>query len=84
MSVLQQLIQERLQLAFAPAVLDIIDDGHKHVGHAGSKDGAGHFTVKIQADCFAGLSRIEIHRQIYTVLADLMPHRIHALCILNL
>ena len=74
-------IQTRLQAAFLPARLEVIDDSHKHVGHAGSKGGAGHFTVKIQSARFAGLSRVEIHRQIYQVLADLIPEKIHALCI---
>lgn len=75
------LIKERLQAAFSPTELEVINDSHKHIGHAGSKDGAGHFTVKIRASCFVGVSRIETHRQIYRVLADLIPHKIHAISI---
>lgn len=77
-----ELIQQRLQLAFSPEALEIIDDSHHHIGHAGSKDGAGHYTVKIKASCFAGLTRIETHKKIYSVLQDLIPHPIHALRIL--
>ena len=76
-----ELIKERLQAAFSPTELEVIDDSHKHIGHAGSKDGAGHFTIKICASCFIGLSRIEAHKQIYRVLEDLIPHKIHAISI---
>lgn len=74
-----KLIQDRLQNAFSPLHLEVIDDSHKHVGHAGSKGGAGHYTVVIAADCFAQQSRIEAHRHVYQVLNDLIPEQIHAL-----
>lgn len=74
-----ELIYERLQHAFSPTQLEVIDDSHKHIGHAGSQDGAGHFTVRIHATMFVGLSRVETHKRIYQVLADLIPHQIHAL-----
>ncbi len=75
------LIKERLQAAFSPTELEVMDDSHQHIGHAGSKDGAGHFTVKIRASCFAGVSRVDAHKQIYRVLEDLIPHKIHAISI---
>jgi BolA protein len=74
-----QIITERLQQAFSPEKLDVIDDSDKHRGHAGSRDGAGHYTVIITAHCFAGKSRIVVHREIYQVLNDLIPREIHAL-----
>jgi len=74
-----QLIRERLTKAFLPTVLDVIDDSQKHIGHAGSVGGAGHYTVIIAAPDFSGKSRIDIHREIYQVLDDLIPHEIHAL-----
>jgi BolA protein len=79
-----ELIQERLQTAFSPVELQVIDDSHQHIGHEGSKDGAGHFTVNIRAASFVGLSRIEAHKRIYHVLEDLIPHKIHALRIIIL
>lgn len=74
-----QTIQDRLKTAFSPTELAIIDDSHKHIGHAGSQDGAGHYTVKIAADCFNNQSRVTIHREIYSVLSDMIPNEIHAL-----
>ena len=74
------LIRERLTQALAPAQLDIIDDSHQHAGHAAA-GGAGHFTVLIVTDRFAGMSALERHRLVYASVGDLMPHEIHALSI---
>jgi len=75
------LIRERLQNKFSPSYLDVIDDGYKHHGHEGSKGGAGHYTVVIVAESLKGKSRIMAHREIYQVLNDLIPDKIHALVI---
>jgi len=75
------LMQERLEKVFSPESLQIEDDSAQHAGHAGSKGGAGHYTVEIAAAAFQGKSRIMIHREIYAVLDDLMPQEIHALII---
>jgi BolA family transcriptional regulator, general stress-responsive regulator len=74
-----KIITERLQCQFFPASLEVIDDSDKHIGHSGSQGGAGHYTVVIQADCFKNKSRVDVHREIYAVLNDLIPHEIHAL-----
>jgi BolA protein len=74
-----QLIRERLQKAFFPIQLEVLDDSHKHKGHAGSVGGAGHYTVIIAANCFMEKERVEVHRAIYNVLSDLIPDQIHAL-----
>ena len=76
-----QIMRERLQEAFAPTALEIIDDSDKHKGHAGSRDGAGHYTVQIAAKSLAEKSRVDAHREIYVVLNDLIPLEIHALII---
>ena len=72
-------IYEKLQEAFSPTQLVVIDDSAKHAGHAGSANGAGHYTIVIAAECFKHQSRIVIHREIYAVLNHLIPHEIHAL-----
>lgn len=72
-------IKKRLTEKFSPTRLDVIDDSEKHKGHAGSAGGAGHYTVIISANCFSGKSRVDIHREIYDVLNDLIPHEVHAL-----
>ena len=72
-------MRERLQAAFAPEVLKVIDDSHKHVGHAGARDGRGHFRVEIRSEAFAGLSSLARHRAVYASLGDMMTTDIHAL-----
>ena len=74
-------IRERLQGAFEPEVLEVRDDSAMHAGHAGARDGAGHYSVTIRADAFRGRNRIERHRLVYEALADMMPKEIHALSI---
>ena len=70
-----------LRAAFAPDVLEIVDDSHRHVGHAGARDGRGHFSVEIRSEAFAGLSSVARHRAVYTALGDMMAADIHALSI---
>ena len=70
-----------LSEALSPDELLVKDQSHLHSGHAGAKDGRGHFEVIIVADAFHGRSRIECHRLIYEVLGDLMTTDIHALSI---
>jgi len=74
-------IRERLQRAFVPGRLEIRDDSALHAGHAGARDGAGHYAVTIRAEAFRGRTRIQRHRMVYEALADLMPKEIHALSI---
>jgi len=74
-----QLITERLTKAFSPSKLEVIDECHLHIGHAGAENGAGHYAVVIQSDAFKGLIPIKAHRLIYQELDDLIPHEIHAL-----
>lgn len=72
-------IRERLQAAFAPAVLEVVDEGHKHAGHA--SEGKGHFHVRMVSEAFAGKSPIQRHRMVYASLDGLMDNGIHALSI---
>ena len=73
-------IRERLA-SLAPTQLTLLDDSAKHVGHPGAAGGGGHYTLQIVAPAFSGMSRIARHRAVYDKLADLIPHRIHALAI---
>lgn len=74
-------IRTRINEALAPTVLEIQDDSHMHVGHAGAAGGAGHYSVRIVADVFSGKSSIERHRAVYMAVNDMMPAEIHALSI---
>jgi BolA protein len=65
----------------APSELAIEDEGHLHVGHAGARDGRGHFRVRIIAAAFSGQPLLARHRRIYAALGDLMQTDIHALAL---
>lgn len=73
-------MQAKLAARFAPLRLDIVDDSHRHAGHAGAHpEGESHFTVTIVSDAFAGLSRVARQRLVYQALAEELATRVHAL-----
>ena len=74
-------LTERLSHAFEPEHLEVVDDSHRHAGHAGAADGRGHFTVLITSSRFAGLSTLKRHRLVYEAVGDMMTTDIHALSI---
>lgn len=75
-------LREKLVQEFSPMRLDIIDDSDKHQGHAGHREGGeSHFTVIIESDAFAGLSRVDRQRRINKVLAEELAGPVHALSI---
>lgn len=79
-----ELMRERLQLALQPTALEIIDESHLHAGHAGARDGRGHFRVRVVSQAFRGQRPLARHRLIYAALGELMTTDIHALSILAL
>lgn len=74
------MIRERLEKTFSPQHLEILDESHRHAGHA-SAGGAGHFDVDIVSDAFKGKSLIQRHRLVYDAVDDIMHTEIHALSI---
>lgn len=74
-------IRERLLDALDPELLEIADESHLHAGHAGARDGRGHFRVMVVSPAFAGQTRIQRHQLIYAALGVLMQTDIHALSI---
>lgn len=75
-------ITQKLRQAFAPVALEVVNDSHRHAGHAGSPgSGESHFSIEVVSDRFAGKSRVERHRMVNEVLAEELKGRIHALAI---
>jgi BolA protein len=74
-------IEERLTAAFHPTVLDVVNESHRHAGHAGD-DGSGesHFHVTIRAAAFGPMSRVARHRAVHQALGDL-NRRVHAIAL---
>ena len=80
-------VKDRIEAALAqglhPEALTVIDESHQHAGHMGSRAGGEtHFRVRVTAEAFAGVGRVERHRRINALLADeLRPDGVHALAI---
>lgn len=74
-------IRAAIEAALAPVSLEIEDESHRHAGHAGAKDGRGHFRVDVVSAAFAGLNPIARHRAVYAAMGELMSTDIHALAI---
>jgi BolA protein len=74
-------IRASLSAALAPQILDIEDESQRHAGHAGARDGRGHFRVRIVAAAFTGLPLIKRHQRVYAALGDMMRTDIHALAL---
>ena len=78
-------IRRKLIERLAPIRLDILDESHRHAGHAGARPaGETHFAVTIVAAGFAGLNRVARQRLVYEILADELATRVHALSLTTL
>jgi BolA protein len=74
-------IRAAIEAALAPASLAVVDDSARHAGHAGARDGRGHFNVEVVAEAFAGRAPLARHRMVYAAVGTLMDTDIHALSI---
>jgi BolA protein len=77
-------IRKKLTAAFAPQSLEVVDESHRHAGHAGAtrddgSQGETHFHVRLVSAAFEGVSRVERQRRVYAVLADELKGPVHAL-----
>jgi BolA protein len=79
---MKQQIADKLNEAFAPQSLDVVDESHRHEGHAGHRPGGEtHYRIHIVSTAFDGKSRIERHRMINATLAAELGAGVHALAI---
>jgi BolA protein len=74
-------IRSLLQAALQPSQLEVGDDSHLHVGHAGAASGGGHYSVRIVSDRFEGQRLVMRHRLVYDAVQGMMHTDIHALAI---
>ncbi|WP_461621562.1 BolA family protein [Bradyrhizobium sp. 23AC] len=80
--VMKDTISNKLQEAFTPESLEVVDESHLHEGHAGHRPGGEtHFRVYIVSQAFKGKSRVERHRMINSALAAELSGSVHALAI---
>ncbi|MGO9675553.1 MAG: BolA family protein [Methylocella sp.] len=82
-------IRTKLEAGFSPVLLEIVDESHKHAGHAHAAERPGragaagetHFKVKVVSPAFKGKSLVERHRAINAALATELNAGVHALSI---
>lgn len=74
-------IRSAIQFALEPSSLEIVDQSHRHAGHAGARDGRGHFDVLVVSDSFNGKLPLARHRMVFAAVGELMQTDIHALSI---
>ena len=81
---MHDIITTKLTAAFAPQSLEVVDESHRHAGHAGAtrddgSQGETHFHVRIVSAAFDGVARVERQRRVYAALADELKGPVHAL-----
>jgi BolA protein len=75
----RSLIETRLRERLDADPVVVVDESHRHAGHAGARSGGGHFRAVIVSPRFEGKSAVERQRMVYAALAGEMGSEIHAL-----
>ena len=82
MGAVTETIRRKLEAAFSPTRLELVDESDRHHGHAGhSGSGESHFNLRIEAEAFAGKARVMRQRLVMQVLAEELAGPVHALSI---
>lgn len=77
-----KIMETKLQAAFHPSYLELMDESNQHHGHSGAHpSGESHFRVCIAAKAFEGLGRVAQHRLVNAALSQELKSRVHALAI---
>lgn len=80
----QQRMVNILTQALAPAALEVIDESHQHIGHAGARpEGETHYRVIVTSPVFIGQSRVERHRTVNALLQPEFDRGLHALAMVT-
>jgi BolA protein len=76
-------IEAALRENLLPERLEVIDESHQHAGHQPNVtgDGESHMRVRIVSAAFAGMSRIDRHRTVNTLLKPELDAGLHALAV---
>jgi BolA protein len=75
-------IAAALNAAFPPAEVQVVDDSHRHAGHAGAAPGGEtHYSVRVVSPAFAGLGRVARSRAVHEALAAEFAGGMHALAL---
>jgi BolA protein len=74
----EQQIQLKLDQAFKPMHLEIVNESHMHNV---PKDSESHFKVVLVTHEFDGLNKVKQHQAVYKALAEELAGAVHALAL---
>jgi BolA protein len=74
---MEQVIRNKVELEFAPQVLEVLNESHMHAGPAANS----HFNVTVVSVAFEGKRPVARHQMIYKVLANELAGEVHALAL---
>jgi BolA protein len=75
---IEQQINNKLAVAFAPKILNVENESHNHSSRPGNET---HFKVTLVSEQFAGLSAVARHRAVYAALQQELQGGVHALAL---
>ena len=80
---MKSVIAGKLEAAFSPERLEVLNESHMHAGHQPGFDGEGetHMRIRIVASAFSGMSRVARHRAINDVVKAELDAGLHALAV---
>ncbi|WP_234189577.1 BolA family transcriptional regulator [Shinella sp. NM-101] len=76
-------IAGKLEAAFSPERLEVVNESHLHAGHQPGFDGEGetHMRIRIVSAAFSGMSRVARHRAINEAVKAELDAGLHALAV---
>lgn len=74
---MDQIITNKIEQAFRPQELIILNESHLHAGPAASS----HFNVTLVSEQFEGKRPVARHQMVYKVLADELAGEVHAIAL---
>ena len=73
-------IKEKIKTSLGLTNIEVVNNSHLHNHHSSSpKNGNSHFQIIVSSHEMKGLSRIKIHKRIYSELKAEMSDYIHSL-----
>tara|TARA_B100000029_G_scaffold259142_1_gene255816 strand:+ start:956 stop:1210 length:255 start_codon:yes stop_codon:yes gene_type:complete len=75
-------VKEKINNKIKPENIILIDNSNLHAGHKSFDSSKLHLKIIIKSKKLKSMSKIEAHKQIFSILKDEMKSKIHALEIL--
>ena len=79
MTTFVQELKEKIKKKLNPEELTLIDNSHLHTKHKSYDTNKFHLKIIIKSKKLRSMSKIEAHKEIFSLLKDEMNNKIHAL-----